>query len=167
MDQSPLLSESNVLPPSDAAAPLSDSNASAAPAAAAGGNGVTLETLSRMLDAMPNSGGGGSGGARPVIATAGDLLRTSELAELVDGSDDADLSAVFETIPAIERNRESVKELLRSQAVQSQALALTRALLEAPPSDVLPSLGLPLPDTPGSMGMKALIEAIKKAANQP
>lgn len=133
----------------------------------AGGNSVTLETLSRMLDAMPNNNRtAGNAVPRPVFATVGDLLRTAELKEFVS-SDDADLAAVYETIPAVERNPESVKQLLRCQAVQSQALSLTRALLEAPPGDVLPSLGLPLPSTPGIMGMQALIEAIKKAANEP
>lgn len=138
---------------------LQSSSATAVPpAAGADGKGkITMESVSRMLDGI---------GGKNNAPTVGELLRRSEMAEAAKSCTSEELSAVYEKLPEIERNPESVVELLRNEAVLLQALELTRALHEAPPAEILPSLGLPVPDDVNTLGLPALIDSVKKAVRQ-
>ncbi len=118
---------------------------------------LTMESLSRMLDGI---------GSRNNAPTVGELLRRPEMTGAATDCNNDELAEVYETLPEIERNPESVAELLRNEAVLLQALELTRALYDAPPSEVLPSLGLPAPDDVNALGLPALIDAVKKAVRQ-
>lgn len=129
-----------------------------APGVSSGEKGkLTMESLSRMLDGI---------GARNNAPTIGELLRRPEMTRAATDCNDNELAEVYETLPEIERNPESVAELLRNEAVLLQALELTRALYEAPPAEVLPTLGLPVPDDVNALGLPALIDAVKKSVRR-
>lgn len=116
-----------------------------------------------MLDALPGSAGAGGAAGPRTIVSVGELLRESDVTA---AAEDSDLTDVYATLPESEHDIASVKDLLRCEPLQAQALALTRALHEASAAEVLPSLGLLAPNDPNAHGIKALIEAVKKLVSE-
>lgn len=158
-----------------AAAESGDTEMTPAPAGAppttqaAAGSALTLDAFSRMLDAMPsvqNQNPAALAAARRAVLTeptVPDLLRSSELGDALQTPNvQRALPALFEHLPEADRNAEAVAELMRCPQLLTQAASLSRALSSGQGAGLLRSLGLDEADG-DSIGMNALLEALKKA----